>query len=76
VTDRAILLLKLRKFVAKPKLLIIRLPRDTPLGSAPTVDFIAWSKVNLYSEAIWVHRRYRGDVKAADAAIPPARPDL
>jgi len=68
VTDRGILLLKAGAFApAKPKGLEQRLPRNGRLGP---FQGKVWGKVQIGGERHWVHRRFRDDVEAADAALP------
>ena len=68
VTDQAIILLKAGAFApSKPKELEQRLPHDTRLGP---MEGKVWGKVQLAGERHWVHRRFRADVEAADAALP------
>ncbi len=70
VTDSAIVLLKAGALVpTKPKELIQRLPRASRLGPH---EGKVWGKVQIGGERHWVHRRFRGDVQAADAALPGA----
>lgn len=52
--------------MSKFKSLVKELPRNTVFG-APSGKVNA--KVQLGDEAVWVHRRFWNDVKAADAAI-------
>ncbi len=67
VTDRAIILLKSGAFMpAKPSEVLARLPRNTRLGPWQAK---VWGKIDLNGERHWVHRRFRSDVDAADAAL-------
>jgi len=76
VTDRAILVLSSGKFFpAKPKKLVARLSRGTPLGP---VSGAMWARLQLGTDRMWVHRRFHKDVRAADADVgfekPPVPP--
>lgn len=67
VTDRSIVLLNAGAFVpTKPKGVFARLPRNTQLGP---YEAKVWGKVVLGDTRHWVHRRFKGDVEAADAAL-------
>jgi hypothetical protein len=75
-TDRAVLVLAASRLLpAKPRSLEARLPRTAPLGPPRGV---LWSTVNLpdpLGKRTWVHRRFWGDVTAADrdaGFVPPA----
>lgn len=73
VTDRAIVVLRQSKLTATPKELLGRLSRETRLGPLKGI----WAKTELNGEKVWIHRRFHGDAKAADAALdgpsgPPA----
>jgi hypothetical protein len=71
-TDRAIVVFRQSKLTATPQALLARLPRDTPFGPVRGL----WAKVDLSGKQVYVHRRFHGDVRAADAEIagPPAHP--
>jgi hypothetical protein len=68
VTDRAVLLLRASRWQpAAPKELAARLPRQTQIGP---VSGALWSRTSLPGDKpIWVHRRFYGDVRAADGPI-------
>ena len=69
VTERAVVLLKAGAFrPSKPKEVVSRLPRTTPIGP---FDGKIWGKVTIDGERHWVHRRFKDDVERA-AAVPPA----
>jgi hypothetical protein len=66
-TDHSIVVLKAGAMTpAKPKAVVERLPRNTQLGP---FNASVWGKVTLGTERHWVHRRFKKDVEAADAAI-------
>lgn len=76
VTDRAIVVLKGNPFLPTfPTGVVARLPRHTVLGPVSGL----WMKVQLGNERIWVHPRFKRDVRAADADIgagtPPSIPN-
>lgn len=67
VTDRAIVMLKAGAFSpSKPKEVLARLPR-TRIGKP---EAKVWGKIELGGERHWVHRRFFGDIEAADASGP------
>jgi hypothetical protein len=69
VTDRRILVLKASsRAVAKPQELLGTFPRETRLGPVSGT----YAKISLGGERYWVHRRFHGDLKTADAAGPGA----
>ena len=77
VTDRAIVVLNASKWrPAKPKGLVKRMPRNTPLGP---IRGAIWAPIQLEDERVWVHKRFHKDVDAADRDIaadkPPAPPN-
>src|ERR1051326_3875121 len=45
---------------AKPKGLVKRIPRNTPLGP---IHGALWAPVQLEDERIWVHKRFHKDVE-------------
>lgn len=64
-TDRRILLLKASILgTTKPKEVLGTFPRETKLGPVSGI----YAKINLDGETYYVHRRFHGEVKAADAA--------
>ena len=64
-TDRRILLLKASILgTTKPKEVLGTFPRETKLGPVSGI----YAKINLGGTTYYVHRRFHGDVKAADAA--------
>ncbi len=63
VTDRAIVMLRQSKLTATPKELLSRLPRNTQIGPVKGI----WAKTVLDGEKVWIHRRFHGDVRSADA---------
>jgi hypothetical protein len=68
VTDRAVVLLKAGAFrPAKPKEVVKRLPRTTPIGP---FEGKIWGKVQIDGERHWVHRRFKDEIQSA--AVPPA----
>ena len=66
VTDRAVLVLNSSKMTPKPTALLQRLPRQTRLGP---IEGKLWGKITVGGERTWVHKRFRKDVQAADAAL-------
>jgi len=69
-TDRALILLKAGAFAPmKPTELLQRLPRNIRLGP---YEGKIWGKVQIGGERHFVHRRFRGDVEAADASLSGA----
>jgi hypothetical protein len=73
VTDRAILLLRMKKLTTKAEKLIILLPRDTRFGPVP--GSFTWAKVELLHENLFVSGRFRKDIEAANAGIREGRLD-
>ncbi|HLI16477.1 MAG TPA: hypothetical protein VKV23_10570 [Acidimicrobiales bacterium] len=72
VTDRAIVVLRAGWRQTVPKGVLDRLPRTTQLGPATGA---LWSRLNLGDgRPTWVHRRFYGDVEAADAQRGSAQP--
>jgi hypothetical protein len=67
VTDRAIVVFRQNKLIATPKEVLVRLPRNTYFGPVRG----RWAKVALIGEheQIYVHRRFHGDVRSADAEL-------
>ncbi|MDQ5822116.1 MAG: hypothetical protein M3540_11815 [Actinomycetota bacterium] len=64
-TDRRILLLKASILgTTKPKEVLGTFPRETKLGPVSGI----YAKINLGGTTYYVHRRFHGEVKAADAA--------
>jgi hypothetical protein len=68
VTDRGIVVFRQSKLTATPKQLLARLPRNTHFGPVKRL----WAKVTLNGKQIYVHRRFHGDVKRADAQLDEA----
>ena len=68
VTDRAIVVFRQSKLTATPKELLGRLPRNTRIGPVRGL----WAKVQLNGKLIYIHRRFHGDVRNADAALTEA----
>ncbi len=65
VTDRRILVLKASMLATpKPKELLGTFPRETQLGPVSGT----YAKIHLGGTPYYVHRRFHGDVKSADAA--------
>jgi hypothetical protein len=65
VTDRRIAVFKASALTAtKPKELLASYPRDTKLSRTGG----AWGKIHLGGTRYWVHRRFKNDTAAADAA--------
>jgi hypothetical protein len=54
-----------------PLELLARLPRATQIGP---LSGRVWMKTTLNGETVWIHRRFKKDVEAADAPLlrPPA----
>lgn len=70
VTDREVAVLRAGMWTpAKPKTWYKRLPRATRLG-APMSGL--WSSTVIDGEKFWVHKRFHGDVAAADADLGEA----
>jgi hypothetical protein len=68
-TDRRILLLKASMMgTTKPTEVLGTFPRETRLGPVSGV----YGKINLGGTQYYVHRRFHGEVKAADAAADAA----
>lgn len=66
VTDRRIIVLRGGRFaVTQPKEQLAVLARQTTIGPVKGL----WTRTNLGAERMWVHRRFKQDVEAADAAI-------
>jgi hypothetical protein len=71
VTDRRIAVFKASAFTpAKPKELLAAYPRETKL----TRTGGTWGKIQLGGTRYWVHRRFKKDIAAADAAEGTAAP--
>ncbi len=71
VTNREVMVIEAGKFAAtSPKRVMARLPRQTTIGPVRGV----WAKVRLGDEVMWVHRRFHGDVAAADARATGSSP--
>jgi hypothetical protein len=69
VTDRRILVLKASAMApTKPKEVLGTFPRETQFGPVSGV----YAKIHLGGTQYYVHRRFHGDVKAADAAAGSA----
>jgi hypothetical protein len=68
VTDRAVVLFRQSKLTATPTELLARLPRTTQIGPVKGL----WAKTVLSGEQIYIHRRFHGDVKRADAELAEA----
>jgi hypothetical protein len=67
-TDRSIIVMRASWYRPKtPQEVLERLPRDTRLGP---FEGKVWGKVHVAGERHWVHRLYRSEVTAADAALP------
>ena len=66
VTDRAIVVFRQSKLTATPKELLARLPRHTHIGP---VKGRIWAKVVLNGEQTYIHRRFHGDARRADAEL-------
>jgi hypothetical protein len=68
-TDRRILLLKASAMgTTKPKEVLGTFPRETRLGPVSGI----YAKINLGGTQYYVHRRFHGEVNAADAASASA----
>jgi hypothetical protein len=65
VTDRAIVVLDVNKWTGRPTRLRLRHSRDFYFGQLSGL----WGKFVLDNAEYWVHRRFHGDVAAADAAL-------
>ena len=79
VTNHAVVLLSTSRFLPTfPKVVVARLPRSTTLGPLPGLPALFF-RVQLGQERLWVHPRFKKDVRAADAEIgagqPPALPN-
>jgi hypothetical protein len=71
VTDRRILLFKASLLATgKPKELVGTFPRETRFGETSGV----FGKIELGGTRYYVHKRFRKDLEAADAAPSPAAP--
>ena len=71
VTDKAVLVLRAGRLMGtRPLELLGRLPRATRIGP---LSGQVWMKTNLNGENVWIHRRFKKDVEAADAPLlrPP-----
>ena len=65
-TDRRILVLRASAFApTKPKEVLGTFPRDTKLGDVSGV----YGKVTIGGTRYFVHRRFHGDLRKADAAV-------
>ena len=65
VTDRRIAVFKASALApAKPKELLASYPRETRLNRTGGT----WGKIELGGTRYWVHRRFKNDAAAADAA--------
>ena len=71
VTDRAIVVLGCPKFRAKPNQVLMRLPRQTFIGP---LEGGLWSKTMITGRPMYIHRIYKKDVTAADAAVAQGGP--
>lgn len=49
----------------KSKVLLQRVPHTTPIGPVSGI----WSKVDLYGEQAWIHKRFHKDVEAINAHV-------
>ncbi len=69
VTDQRIMVLRAGKLMGTtPKEFLHDLPRSTQLGPPKGL----WHKITLGGELVYVHRRFHGDIRAADEAAPAA----
>jgi hypothetical protein len=64
VTDDAIYVMDSSKLKLAPKQIIATLPRSTRIGPVSGL----WTRVQLGDERVWINKRFRKDVEAADAA--------
>src|SRR6266702_4515218 len=65
VTDKRIVVFKASALATtKPKEVLATFPRDTNLGSVSGI----WGKIELGGTRYYVHKRFRKDVEAANAA--------
>jgi hypothetical protein len=66
VTDDAIYVMHSSKMKLAPKEIVATLPRSTRIGPMSGL----WTRVQLGDERVWINKRFRKDVEAADAATP------
>ena len=72
VTDKAVLVARAGRMAGtRPLEILARLPRATRIGP---LSGQVWMKTTLNEETIWIHRRFKKDVEAADAPLlrPPS----
>jgi hypothetical protein len=65
VTDRAVVVMAANRSGTSPTEVLKRLPRGTTIGDVKGV----YAKVQLDGEKLYVHKRFHGDVRAADGVI-------
>jgi hypothetical protein len=53
-------------FLAPPKGIIAKLPRDTRIGP---VSGLIWGRTSINGERVWIQRKFFRDVEAADDAL-------
>jgi hypothetical protein len=57
-------------FLAAPKGIIAKLPRDTRIG--PVSSGLMWGRATINGERVWIPRKYFKDVEAADSELTAA----
>jgi hypothetical protein len=66
VTDRAVVVLEAKRNGTIPTKVLARLPRETRIDATKG----AFMPLRLDGEKMWIHKRFKKDVEAANQRIP------